>query len=246
MIKTDWVGSAGGPELHVAMPEGPARGAVVVVQEIFGVTAHVREVCADLAGEGYVAVAPDLYWRRARRAEHGRDDGLRLMRDLRREEVLADVLAARTEAVSRAGRGGAAIVGLSLGGHVAILAAAAVPFDVVVDFYGGWVVHGGIPLADPAPPVEGSAAIAALGAFVLGFVGEHDHLVPPAEWQEFGRRLTAAGVAHELVSYPEAGHGFLCADRPDTYDATASASARARLLTALHDRLDRLDRTVET
>lgn len=58
----------------MAAPDGPARGAVLVGAEIFGVTAYVRGICARPSGLGYAAAAPDLYWRDAPRLELSYDD----------------------------------------------------------------------------------------------------------------------------------------------------------------------------
>jgi carboxymethylenebutenolidase len=125
------------------------------------------------------------------------------------------------------------MVGFSLGGHVALLAATRIPFDLVVCVYGGWLVDGGIPLAEPAPPSAEADRIAATGAHVLGIVGERDFLISAAEWRELDRRLEVAGVSRELVRMPAAGHAFLREDWPERYDARAAREAWQRILGAL-------------
>jgi carboxymethylenebutenolidase len=77
------------------------------------------------------------------------------------------------------------------------------------------------------------AEIAAQGAFVLALFGGRDELIPADERREIEERLSAAGVPHELVTYPEAGHGFHCPDRPETYNEAAAADAWERILSAL-------------
>jgi carboxymethylenebutenolidase len=236
-IATEWIRLDGGPDAYVATPRGrDPVGAVVAGAEMFGFTAHTRGVCERLARAGYAVVAPDFYWRDTRLPvlaydDAGRAEGRRLMTGLRRDEVLTDVVAALDAARSLAGRGGAAVVGLSLVGHIAVLAATRIPLDLAVTFYGGWTLRGGIPLAEPAPLDEAEA----ISAFVLGFVGGHDFLIPADEWQAIDERLGDAGVKHELVTYAEAAHGFACEDRPDTYDADATADAWRRTLDALHE-----------
>lgn len=235
-ITTEWIELDGGPGAYLAVPrDSDPVGAVVAGAEMFGQTEHARGVCERLARAGYAVVSPDLYWRDTRQVELGYDDAgraeaRRLMTGLRRDEVLADVAAALAQARTRAGRGGSAVVGLSLVGHIAVLAATRLPIDLAVTFYGAWTLRGGIPLAEPAPLDEAEA----IQGFVLGFVGGHDQIVPLDEWQAIGARLTEAGVKHELVTYPEAAHGFACPDRPETYDADASDDAWRRTLEALH------------
>ncbi|MEU9123597.1 dienelactone hydrolase family protein [Streptomyces sp. NPDC048506] len=163
-----------------------------------------------------------------------------LMKGLRRDEVRSDIAAARVTARQYAGGGGTAILGFSVGGHIAMLGATAMPFDLVVNYYGGWLLDGGIPLAEPLPPVADSEAIAANAGFVLGLFGANDFVMSLDEWHRIGRRLDAAGVAHEQVTYHEAGHGFFNDERPDYYDAAAAEDAWQRTLNALakHVRTD--------
>ncbi|MEU6284174.1 dienelactone hydrolase family protein [Streptomyces sp. NPDC047028] len=103
-------------------------------------------------------------------------------------------------------------MGVSVGGHLGVLAATRLPLDLVVSCYGGWTLDGGIPLAAPEPPLSpaGAAALAEHGTTVLGLVGGQDFLISADDWQRLGQRLKEAGVAHELVDYPRAAHGFLC------------------------------------
>jgi carboxymethylenebutenolidase len=238
-ISTEWIRLGGGPDAYVAVPrDREPLGAVVAGAEMFGFTGHTRAVCDRLAGAGYAVVAPDLYWRDTRRPILGYDDAgrveaRRLMTGLRRDDVLADVGAARDEATTRAGQGGTAVVGLSVVGHVAVLAATRFPFDLAVTYYGGWTLHGGIPLADP-PPLDEAEKIT---AFVLGFVGGHDFLISGDEWRAVDDRLTAAGVPHELVTYPDAAHGFANDERPDTFDAVSTDDAWRRTFAALRERV---------
>ncbi len=242
-ITTEWVRLGDGPDAYLAAPRGHiALGAVVAGAEMFGLTGHARGVCDRLARAGYVAVAPDFYWRDTRLVslgydEAGRAEGRRLMQGLEREQVLADVAMALDAATTRADGGGTAMVGLSMAGHVAVLAATRMRLDLAVTFYGGWTLNGGIPLADPSPPLVDSAAIAANGTFVLGFVGGEDFLISADEWQAIDEQLTSSGVEHELKSYPGVAHGFCNEERPETFDARASADAWQRTLALLDQRV---------
>ncbi|WP_354644372.1 dienelactone hydrolase family protein [Kitasatospora camelliae] len=237
----EWVSpSAGeGPEGWLARPAGSEPlGAVIVAGEMFGVNGHLRGICERLAEAGYAALAPDFYWRTGRRRglgydEDARTEGRRLMTGLRREEVLADLAAAREYAAGLAGAGGIGMLGFSLGGHIAVLGATALRFDLVVSYYGGWLLDGGLPLADPLPPIARSAEIAERTGYLLGFFGADDFVMSLDEWHRVGERLAAAGVPHEQVTYEQVGHGFFNDERPDTYDAKASEDAWRRTLDAL-------------
>lgn len=235
MQSSSWTRLDGGPSLYVATPHAPSKGSVIVAQEIFGVSAHVREMCDHLAREGFTAIAPDFYWRSGERLEFGYDDAGRAsamehMRSLTREGVLADLAAARATV-----EGKPAIVGFSLGGHIALLAATEAPYVLAVDFYGGWTVDGGVPLATPEPPLASAYAIAAYGTPVMVLAGDRDKLIGDEEWAAIGARLTNYGVSHERVRYPGVHHGFMCADRAD-WDAEAASDAWSRVIGALEKR----------
>ncbi|MEU6235071.1 dienelactone hydrolase family protein [Kitasatospora sp. NPDC047058] len=233
------LGEPGGIEAYIHRPqEGEVRGAVVVCSELYGVNAYVRATCAELAEAGYVAVAPDYYWRNARRTALGysaeeREAGLVLMRALDREELVADAGAALATARAEANGRGVAFLGLSMGGHVAVRAATELRFELAAVFYPGWLLNSGFPLVGPVPPLETSERIAANGAFLLGFRGDLDHIIPAEEWEQAGHRLTEAKVPHEFITYPGAHHGFACSDRPADYDPEAGADAWRRVYAAL-------------
>ncbi|WP_282203966.1 dienelactone hydrolase family protein [Kitasatospora fiedleri] len=233
----------GGPEVFLAAPEGvPPAATVVVGQELFGVTAWVREVCGRLAAAGYAAVAPDFYGRVAERAELPYDDtgrvaGFELLGTLTAEQVTVDTAVALAVGASLGGGPGRAFVGFSVGGHLGLLAGTRLPLDLVAACYPGWTLEGPTPLADDRPPLteQGAAALAAHGTAVLGLVGAEDHVVPPEQWARISARLTTAGVRTDLVCYPGVPHGFLCDHRPATFRPTESEDAFARILSALAD-----------
>lgn len=232
------LGEPGGIEAYVHRPEGEVRGAVVLCPELYGVNAYARGISAELAGRGYVTLAPDFYWRRSRRTDLGysdreREAGLVLMRALDRDELVADAAQALAAARAAADGHGVAFLGMSMGGHIAVRAAAELRFELAAVFYPGWLLTRGFPLVGPVAPLETAERVAANGAFLLGFCGELDHILRPEEWQEAGRRLTEAKVPHELVTYPGARHGFACADRAADYDAESTADAWSRVHRAL-------------
>ena len=204
-----------GFSIYRAEPAGTPRGALVIVQEIFGVNIHIRAVCDDYAAEGYVAVAPALFDRVERSIELGyqTDDiaaGRAIREKISLKEALADVQAAASEA---AGAGRIGVVGYCWGGTVAWVAATrSRTFAAAVSYYGGGVPE----LADEQPncPVQ------------LHF-GEQDHAIPLSGVD----RLKAAHPELPIHIYP-AGHGFNC-DQRASYHAESARLARERTLAFL-------------
>lgn len=215
---------------YVARPpaDGPLAG-VVVASELFGVSAHVRDVCERLAAMGFIALAPDLYHRVAPGIElahdsEGRERGFELLHRLTRRETLTDVRAAK-EFLQDWGSTRVGMVGLSLGGHVTYLAATKLDLAAAAVLYGGWIPTTDIQLSRPEPTLEGTPGITAR---VLVLVGEEDHAIPPEHRRAIADALRESGVRHELVEYPTASHGFLC-DRRDTFDPAAAEDAWRRI-----------------
>src|SRR5450432_996303 len=113
----------------LAAPAGQPRGAVVVVQEIFGVNSHIRAVADGYAAAGYVAIAPAFFDRVRRRIELGYSgaevqEGRGYVQQLERPQILAD-LAAAIAIVKHAGRVG--VIGYCWGGTIAYVAACELP-----------------------------------------------------------------------------------------------------------------------
>ncbi len=208
---------------YVARPTGPGPfPGVVAGMELFGVSAHVREVCDRLAVGGFVALAPDLYHRTAPGVElaedaAGRERGFHLLHQQTREQVLRDVAAAIAR-LHADGSTAVGMVGLSVGGHVAYLAATEFDLPAAVVVYGGWLPTTDIPLSRPQPTLARTPRITGR---LLVLVGEEDQVVPPEHRRGIAQALRAAGVRHEIITYPGVAHGFL-SDRRATYNRTAA------------------------
>jgi carboxymethylenebutenolidase len=193
-------------------PAAPARGGVVVIQEIFGVNSHIRAVTEGFAAAGYLAVAPALFDRVERGVElgyapDGFAEGRRLAALLDYGNVMNDVAAA-LDVATAAGKAG--VVGYCYGGGVAWLAAARLKGLVaVVSYYGSRIQQ----VADEAPKVP-----------VLMHVGKSDASFPI----EFVRGLGARYPSVTIHEY-DAGHGFNCDQRAD-FDAPSAELARERTL----------------
>jgi len=198
---------------YEARAGGEPRCGVVVVQEIFGVTAHIRDVVDAFAAAGYHALAPAMF----DRLEPGVvlpytdiDGGRALVARLSRQDVLADVGGA---VAHLAGSGRVGVVGYCWGGTVTWLAAARVPGPAcAVPYYGGQM--GKYIEETPRCPV-------------MGHFGEQDTMPAPEQI----RALVEAHASVTAHFYP-AGHGFNC-DQRGSFDAESAKLARSRTLAFL-------------
>jgi carboxymethylenebutenolidase len=204
----------------LAAPAGPARGAVVIAQEIFGVNRHVRGVADSFAAAGFVTIAPCLYDRIRRGIELGYSEaetqegrGYRLQ--IPKEKTLLD-LGASINVVKHAGR--VAVVGYCWGGTLAYLAACELPVSCAVAYYGGQIKdHLG---KSPRRPV-------------LYHFGEKDPYIPASDIE----KIRAADPTGEFHLYP-ADHGFNCEER-GSYDAASARLALERTHAFLTAQMER-------
>ncbi|MGH8172955.1 MAG: dienelactone hydrolase family protein [Rhodanobacteraceae bacterium] len=201
---------------YLAKPAGTPKGGLVVVQEIFGVNAHMRNVTDRFAAHGYVAIAPALFDHVETGVELDYDKagfarGRQLVGEISFETALEDVASA-AEAIRSAGRIGC--VGYCWGGTVAFLAATRLGLPSV-SYYGARNVK----FLDEAPRAP-----------VQFHFGERDTSIPPEAVARHRELLPDA----EIYTYP-AGHAFDRDVDPNAYDAASATSALARTL-AFFDR----------
>lgn len=210
-------------------PTGPLRGGVVVIQEAFGVTDHIADVCRRFADAGWRAVAPHLYHRSGDpELSYATDMGevMGYVGQLTGPGLLTDVGAA-LDHLAGAGIAGAqtATVGYCMGGSVAAFINAERNLGAAATFYGSGVTEsrweGVPPLVELAPRFR---------APWFGAFGDQDASIPTEQVEALRSAAAGARVPTELVRYPEAGHAFHCDDRPDKYNAAAAADASARTL----------------
>ena len=198
----------------------------VVLGELFGLTDVQRDAAERLADLGHVVIAPHLLHRRAPgplpEDEDGRVRGLELVEELTRLELVSDVRdaldAARAQPQADAAIGPVAI-GLSFGGHVAVLAASRLGLRACVALYAGWLA--GTAIAPSRPEPTGSLSLAGP---LLFLVGDADPMVPSSDVEALRRWHPGADV----VTYPGVGHRFASVGRPG-YDADAAADAWSRI-----------------
>lgn len=197
-----------------AMPEkGSNFPIVLVVQEIFGVHEHIKDICRRFAKLGHLAVAPDLY------ARQGRVDNLTSFDDIRKvvakvpdSQVMADLDSALAWAAANKGDGSkVGVTGFCWGGRIVWLYVAHQPkVKAGVAWYGGLV--GKQPSAlQPKSPID---VVADLKAPVLGLYGEADQGIPVATIEQMREKIKAAGKTAEIVVYPQGPHGFHADYRP--------------------------------
>lgn len=196
-----------------ADPAGKPRGAIVVIQEIFGVNSHIKSVADGYAADGYLAIAPALFDRAQKGVDLGYSpDDIAKGRDIRAkitdDMAMKDVAAAVKEA---RGAGKVGIVGYCWGGLITWLASEKVPgLAAAAPYYGG-----GMPdRAGVQPKVP-----------VMGHFGAKDAHIPV----EGVKKLAAAQSKHQFFIYDDADHGFNC-DQRGSYNAAAAKQARARTL----------------
>jgi carboxymethylenebutenolidase len=192
---------------------GKPKGAIVVIQEIFGVNSHIREVCDGFATDGYVAIAPALFDRAERGVEIGyTPDDIARGRDIRAkcewDDTLKDV-AATIKAVSGVGKVG--VVGYCWGGSVAWRAATQLSgVSAAVGYYGGQIA----PFKDEKPKAP-----------VMLQFGETDASIPLADVEAIKKAQPGVPV----YVYPGAGHGFSC-DHRGSFHKPSHEQARERTM----------------
>jgi carboxymethylenebutenolidase len=215
--------------IYSAAPAGEPRGAVIVVQEAFGINDHIEGVAGRFAAEGWHAVAPEFFHRVGPGAVASYDDFskvLPLFQGLSDPGVLID-LDATIGLLHDRGFADASvgIVGFCWGGRVTFLAALRRTLGAASGFYGGGIVTGRFP---QFPPLVDEAA--SLQTPWLGLFGDTDESIPVEDVERLRAGLEAASVDHDVVRYPNAGHGFHCDARPSHFDAEAAKDAWARTL----------------
>jgi carboxymethylenebutenolidase len=196
----------------------PATGGpfpvVLVVQEIFGVHEHIKDVCRRFAKEGYCAVAPELYARQGdvSKLTDYREIFAQVVSKVPDAQVMSDLDAAVAWAAksSRGDEARVGVTGFCWGGRITWLYAAHNPkLKAGVAWYGRLV--GEATELQPKYPIDVAAS---LHAPVLGLYGEQDQGIPLADVEKMRAALAAAKKDSEIVVFPGAPHGFHADYRP--------------------------------
>jgi carboxymethylenebutenolidase len=220
-------------KLYVATPDQEPRGAVMVLQEAFGVNDHIRDICQRFAAVGYLAAAPHLF-HRSGAPELGYEDMqevMPFMMQLQADQIEADIEAA-LEHLSSIGfeTQRVAAIGFCMGGSIAFVAGCYWRLGAAVSFYGGGISQsrfGLPPLIDLAPTLQSP---------YLGLFGDLDGSIPIGDVEGLRSAVETAAPEAEIVRYPDANHGFHCDARSSYHEASAK-DAWQRTLAFLEEHL---------
>jgi carboxymethylenebutenolidase len=219
--------------IYEAAEHGVPKGAVVVVQEAFGVNDHIKDIAERFAAEGYRAVAPHFFHRSGdpQIPYEDFDKAVEHMAQLTEEGIVEDLNAAYDHLHNDGFEDDRiAIVGFCMGGTVAFLEAYQRSLGAAVTFYGGGIAEGRF----------GAPALKDIGDDLktpwLGLYGAEDKGIPVEQVEMLREAVGSAPVETEIVIYPDAGHGFHC-DARASYHEPSARDAWSRTLAWLDEHL---------
>ena len=204
-------------DAYVAKPASQAIATVVILQEIFGITDHIKDVCKQYAAHGYLAIAPALFDRIKKNIvldyssfAEGRDYKMQLQD----EQVLLDIAASAATAENDLK---VAVIGFCFGGALSYLASTRLNLDCAISYYGGGITEKYINQKPLCP--------------IMYHFGALDPIIPSTDVAAI-QSNHPEGVFH---IYEDAGHGFNCSDRRDYHSESAKiAFARSLEFLKMH------------
>jgi carboxymethylenebutenolidase len=204
-------GSAKG---YLAGAEGPG---VLVIQEWWGLNGHIKDVVDRFAGEGFVALAPDLYGGKTTSEPDGAG---KLMMAMNIDEAAKQMSGAVDELIRCTGRSKIGVIGFCMGGGLALVVACrrADAIAACAPFYGLIPWPGALP------------DWTQITARIEGHYAADDQSFPPEKVEALQTQLRELGKDARLLVYPEVGHAFFNDTRPEVYDADAAKTAWLRVL----------------
>ncbi|MBD2434977.1 MULTISPECIES: dienelactone hydrolase family protein [Fischerella] len=213
---------------YLAQPQEPGSyPGIIVLQEIFGVNSHIREVTERIAREGYVAIAPALFHRVAPGFETGYTPAdIEVGRKYAWEqsqasELLRDIQSAINylKTLPHVKKDGFGCIGFCFGGHVAYLAATLPDIKATASFYGARITNatpgGGDPTITRTKDIPGT---------LYAFFGMEDASIPAEQVDQIEAELEKYKIPHRVFRYDGADHGFFC-DQRGSYNPKATADA---------------------
>lgn len=209
---------------YYVTPQERPRGAIVLIQEIFGVTPAMRSIADDYAEAGYAVLVPDIYWRLERDLSLGngedpvqRDAAVDYSQRYDEETGIGDLVAAAKWLENKLAIT-PAVLGFCLGGRMAVRLAAATQLSAMVSMYGVGLDKHRSEILDIACPVQ------------LHF-GDNDNHNPRDVIDSIENHVSDRGVADdEFFIYPGAEHAFYNRYRSDRFNDGAHRQARERVL----------------
>ncbi|MBW4448770.1 MAG: dienelactone hydrolase family protein [Spirirestis rafaelensis WJT71-NPBG6] len=214
-------------QAYLAQPQEPGSyPGVIVLQEIFGVNAHIREVTERIAKEGYVAIAPAIFERIAPGFETGYtpeaiETGRNYAMQTKASELLSDIQTAINylKSLPQVKKDGFGCIGFCFGGHVAYLTSSLPDIKATASFYGAGITvrtpGGGAPTLTLTPDIKGT---------LYAFFGIEDASIPQEQVNEIEAELEKYKIEHRVFRYDGADHGFFC-DHRASYNPKAAADA---------------------
>ncbi|AWM91677.1 carboxymethylenebutenolidase [Pseudomonas sp. 31-12] len=230
-VTTQWIeidSDEGTFGAYLAIPHTRKGPGIVLIQEIFGVNEHIRSVAEQYAADGYLVIAPDLFWRNGHRIELTYDEAgwkraVELMNATDIDKAQADIKLAIDALDAQPGlEGGIASIGYCFGGLLSYLTATNGLVDVAIAYYGGGIQN----YLDRADEIE---------VPLLMHFGEQDSHISLEAVEKIAERFENNDNV-EIVVYPEAEHGFNCSHR-DSYNQRAAAEAHGNTLIFLGQEL---------
>ncbi|MET1080169.1 MAG: dienelactone hydrolase family protein [Pseudomonas sp.] len=213
---------------YLALPHTGKGPGIVLLQEIFGVNAHIRSVAEQYAADGYVVLVPDLFWRSGARIELDYDQAgwqraVELMNATPVDQAVADIALTVSALKSHPALDGKlASLGFCFGGLLAYHSAVQGLVDAAVCYYGGGIQHQ-LQRAD------------AITVPVLMHFGEQDSHIPMDAVAGIRAAFAQRGAV-DIRSYPDAEHGFNCSHR-SSYHQRRAAEAHGHSLVFLSGKL---------
>ncbi|MGE0884211.1 MAG: dienelactone hydrolase family protein [Blastocatellales bacterium] len=240
-ITTDTNGLVAG-EVKITVKDGeipayramPAKGknfpVALVVQEIFGVHEHIKDICRRFAKAGYLAIAPEMYARQGNVANLPMNQIMPIVSKVPDDQVMSDLDAAVAWAKKNGGNTARlGITGFCWGGRIVWLYAAHNPnLKAGVAWYGR-LVPPPPDRANPLQPKHPIELVKDLKAPVLGLYGGKDGGIPTETVEQMKKALKDAGKPSEIILYPDAQHGFHADYRP-SYNKEDAQDGWAKLL----------------
>ncbi|OBQ29940.1 MAG: carboxymethylenebutenolidase [Aphanizomenon flos-aquae MDT14a] len=215
-------------DAYLAKPTSPGSyPGIIVLQEIFGVNVHIREVTERIAQQGYVVIAPALFQRQAPGFETGyTPEDVEIGRkyawlQTTASELLSDIQAAINylKTLPQVKKDGFGCIGFCFGGHVAYLAATLPDIKATASFYGAGITNrtpgGGNPTITRTSKITGT---------IYAFFGTEDGSIPLEQVDEIETELEKYKVPHRVLRYDGSDHGFFC-DHRASYNSKAAANA---------------------
>jgi carboxymethylenebutenolidase len=214
---------------YISRPTSLPAPTVVVLQELFGVNADIRETCNELAAQGFIAIAPDLFWRQEPgvdlnvRSDTDWQHGLRLYAAYDRDAGAKDIMeTVRTAVGLPESTGKVALQGYCLGALMAFITAVRYEVDAAIAYHG-------------ADTEKYLAEIGGLDAPLLMHLGEEDEFISKTAQAQIKAALAKKPIA-TVYSYPDQRHAF-SRHNGAHYNAAAAALANRRTSEFLHQQL---------